>query len=58
MKISKSHRIMNIIKKVDLYGTTVNLQVNSGDNYKTFFGAVITVLYLLLLSAYAVAQFT
>ena len=55
--MSKGSKVLNFIKKVDQLGSSVNLQVNHGDNFKTLLGVVMTILYFSLLGAYTVAQF-
>lgn len=55
--MSKGSKVLNFIKKVDQLGSSVNLQVNNGDNFKTLLGVVMTILYFSLLGAYTVAQF-
>ena len=56
-KMSKGSKVLNFIKKFDHLGSSVNLQVSNGDNFKTLLGVIMTILYFSLLGAYTVAQF-
>ena len=55
--MSKGSKVLHFIKKVDQLGSSVNLQVSNGDNFKTLLGVIMTILYFSLLGAYTVAQF-